>query len=635
MKLFMSLGGLALALVVFFLFNLVCNTALRSTRVDLTEDGLYTLSDGSKSLLGKLEEPVKLKFYFSKKLATENGALVNYADRVRELLEEFVAHAQGKLSLEVYDPEPFSEEEDRALGYGLTGVPVNAGGEKLYFGLAATGTTDQEDTIPFFQQQKEESLEYDVTRLIYNLSNPKKKVVGLITKLPLEGDPMERMRNPRAEPDEWLILQQIRGQFELRTLSDGVDKIEDGVDVLLVVHPQQLAEQTLYAIDQFVLGGGKALVFIDPHCEVQQVRQDPQNPLQGMMADKSSTLGAVLDAWGLEMKPEEIAGDRDTALRVGTGGGGSAEYLVWLGLSKDKGNFATSDFVTGELNTMNIASAGILTKKDGATTEITPLIETTKQSQRVPKSSIQFGPDPARLMQSFISGDEKLMLAARISGPAKTAFPNGSPKPAEPPADGAPAPEKAPSLSESKGPINVIVVADADMLHNEFWVKIQNFLGIQKIATPVADNCSFLMNALDNLSGSNDLISLRSRGKYQRPFDTVVALQKEADQRIGARRKELENTLKTTEEKINEMQRGKEGTSAEFILTPEQEAEIAKWEDEKLKTRKELRRVQHDLLKDVDSLGTRVLLTNAFAVPGALIAFALFFLMSRSKGRRS
>jgi ABC-type uncharacterized transport system involved in gliding motility auxiliary subunit len=353
------------------------------------------------------------------------------------------------------------------------------------------------------------------------------------------------------------------------------------------------------------------------------------------MADKSSTLGPVLDAWGLEMRAEEIAGDRDTALRVGTGGGGSAEYLVWLGLSRDKGNFAAGDFVTGELNTVNFASGGILSKKDGATTEVTPLFETSKQSQRVPKSSIQFGPDPARLMQSFVSGDEKLMLAARVSGPAKTAFPGGNPKPAEPPANGDPAPEKAPALAESNGPINVIVVADADMLHNEFWVKIQNFLGIQKIAMPVADNCTFLLNALDNLSGSNELISLRSRGRYQRPFDKVVALQKDAEQRSGARRRDLEKTLQDTEQKINEMQRGKEGTAAEFILTPEQEAEIAKWEDEKIKARTELRRVQHDLLKDVESLGRRVTLINTFAVPAALVAFAVYFLVSRSKGRRS
>ena len=397
-------------------------------------------------------------------------------------------------------------------------MPVNAGGEKLYFGLAGTSTTDQEETIPFFQQSKEESLEYDVTKLIFNLSNPTKKIVGLLTKLPLQGDPMERMRNPRAEPDEWFILEQIRSQFELRTLSDGADRIEPDIDVLLIVHPQQLAEQTLFAIDQFVLGGGKALVFCDPHCEVQQVRQDPNNPLQGMMADRSSSLGSIFDAWGLEMPAEELAGDRDSALRVGTREGTPVEYLVWLGLVNDKGSFASTDFVTKELKNVNIASAGILKKKEGATTEITALFETTRQSQRVQRSAVQFGPDPARLMQSFHSGDEKLMLAARIHGAVKTAFPGGNPKRDEPSAENGatPAPEPEP-LKESKGAINVIVVADADMLENSFWVRIQNFLGIQKIAVPNADNCTFLMNALDHLSGSDDLISLRSRGKYQRP----------------------------------------------------------------------------------------------------------------------
>lgn len=636
MKKLLSLGGLAIVLVLFLVVNILFNALFTSTRFDLTENKLYTLSQGAKGVLSKLNDPVKLKFYFSRKLLSGSDAapLIGYGDRVRELLDEFVASSGGKLTLEVFDPEPFSEEEDRAVGFGLSGAPVTAGGEKAYFGLAATGTTDKEEVIPFFDQRKEESLEYDITKLVYNLSNPKKKVVGLITKLPLEGDMMERMRNPRAAPEEWAILEQIRSQFDLRTLSDGIDAIEPGIDVLLIVHPQQLAQETLYAIDQYVLGGGKALVFVDPNCEVQKVQSDPNNPLSGMMADRSSTLGALFDAWGIEMKADELAGDRDNALRVNYGGQG-VEYLVWLGFNKDKGNLSTTDFTTSQLGLVRMASAGILSKKDGATTEVTPLIETSKASQRVPKSQVQFGPNPPGLLQSFKSGDEKLMLAARVSGTAKTAFPDGDPKPKTPPADGAKPEEPKPALKESQGPINVIVVADTDMLGNNFWADVRDLFGIQKIMIKTADNCDFLLNALDNLSGSNDLISLRSRGKYQRPFDKVAEIRKDAEVRFRQREKELEDQLRDTETKISELQRGK-GDSAgdgDVILTDEVLAEIKKFRDEQVKTRQDLRRVKHDLLQDVEGLGRNVTLLNLLGVPALVLLFSIAFL-TRNKSHR-
>ncbi|MBK7876762.1 MAG: GldG family protein [Planctomycetes bacterium] len=630
MKKLLSLGGLALVLVLFLVVNVLFNALFTSTRFDLTENKLYTLSSGAKNVVSKLNDPVKLKFYFSRKLLAESDAapLIGYGDRVRELLEEFVASSNGKLTLEVFDPEPFSEEEDRAVGFGLSGAPVTAGGEKAYFGLAATGTTDMEEVIPFFDQRKEESLEYDITRLVYNISNPKKKVVGLITKLPLEGDPMARMRNPRAAPEEWAILEQIRAQFDVRTLADGVTAIDKDVDVLLVVHPQQLVPETLYAIDQYVLGGGKAVVFADPHCEVQQVQRDPNNPLQDMMADRSSSLGALFDAWGIEMKADEIAGDRDNALRVNYGGQG-VEYLVWLGFNKDKGALSTTDFTTNQLGLVRMATAGILSKKDGGTTSITPLIETSKASQRIQKSQIQFGPNPPGLLQSFKSGDEKLMLAARVSGPAKTAFPDGSPKAKEPPVDGATKPEEPATIQESKE-INVIVVADADLLSNNFWADIKDFLGIQKIMIKTADNCDFLLNALDNLSGSNDLISLRSRGKYQRPFDKVVQIRKDAEVKFRQREKELEDKLRDTETKISELQRGKEGEGA-IVLNEEQIAELEKFREEQVKTRQDLRRVKHDLLQDVESLGRTVTLANLAIMPLLILGFALAFLLRKKQ----
>ena len=620
MKNLISTTGLVIAAALFLAFNTFSESALKSARADLTANKLYTLSDGTRNVLDKLEEPITLRFYFSKKLAGEAPAVQGSAQRVQELLEEYVAHAHGKLKLEVSDPEPFSEDEDRAVGYGLKGVQATAAGELLYFGLAATNTTDQEETIPFFQESKEESLEYDITKIIYNLGNPKKKIVGLMTKLPMEGNPMERMRNPNAEVQPWFVVDQIQQMFEVRTVPPTSVKIDKDIDVLMIVHPQGLSPQTLYAIDQFVLGGGKVLAFIDPHCEGQDVRPDPQNPMAAMMANRSSDLGPLLAAWGVEMSPEELAGDRDIALRVNFQNQ-AVDYLVYLGLRQAKGDFAKQDFVTSQLDTMNMATVGILKKKDGATTTVTPMLETTSNSMKIQKSQVQFGPDPKRLLESFVSGKEKLMLAARINGPAKTAYPDGKPKPPDTKDATPPPADDGTQLKESKEAINVIVVADADMLADQFWTRTQNFFG-QRIAVPTAGNADFVVNALDNLTGSNDLISLRSRGRFNRPFDRVVEIRKQAETSFHQKEKELEDKLADTEKKIADMQTSKDSKSS-MILSPEQQKAIEGFRDEKVKTRKELRKVKHEMQKDIESLGTTLKFVNIGLMPLLVIVAAI------------
>ena len=630
MKKLLSATGLAVALILFLVFNIFTSAALKSSRLDLTENKLYTLSEGTRNVLAHLQEPIKLRLYFSKKLANDIPQVQTYAERVQEYLEEYVAHSGGKLTLEVSDPEPFSEEEDRAVGFGLQGVPATAGGEQIYFGLVGTNTTDQEETIPFFQQNREEFLEYDITKLVYNLSNTKKHVIGLITKLPMEGNPMARMQNPNADVQPWFILDEIRKLFEVRTLAATTDKIDPDVDVLMIVHPQGLAPQTLFAIDQFVLGGGKVLAFVDPHCEAQEVRNDPQNPMAAMMANRSSDLGPLLGAWGLDMSKDDVAADRESALRVNYANQ-PTDFIVWLGLRKDKVNFSKDDFVTSQLDTVNIISAGVLKKKDGATTAVAPLLETSKNAMREPKSSLMMGPDPVRLLESFVSGDQKLMLAARVSGPAHTAYPDGKPKaPEPPPSDGAPppAPDKGDSIEASKGPINVIVVADADMLEDRFWTRTQNFFG-QHMAIPTANNADFVVNALDNLSGSNDLISLRSRGKFQRPFEKVAEIRRAAETSFHQKEKSLEDKLKDTEQKISELQNNKEGKSS-MILSPEQQKEIERFRDERIATRKELRRVKHDMQKDIEDLGTKLKFANVFLIPILVVIAAISLWAVRS-----
>jgi ABC-type uncharacterized transport system involved in gliding motility auxiliary subunit len=309
-KTLLSTTGLVLALLLFLAFNILGSAGLKSTRIDLTENRVFTLSQGTRNLLEKLQEPIKLRLYFSKKLASDAGGLTGYAQRVQELLEQYVARSHGKITLEVIDPQPYTEEEDQAGGYGLQGVPISAGGEMLYFGLVGTNSTDQEESIPFLQENKEDSLEYDVTKLVYGLSSSKKRVIGLLTKLPMEGNPMVRFQNPDAEAPSWAIVDAMRQLFEVRTVSPTAEKIDTDIDVLMLVHPQGVSPQTLFAIDQYVLGGGKVLAFLDPYCEAQEVRQDPSNPMAAMMANRASDLGPLLGAWGLEMQPDDIAGDR-------------------------------------------------------------------------------------------------------------------------------------------------------------------------------------------------------------------------------------------------------------------------------------------------------------------------------------
>ena len=617
-------AGLLLGLILFVALNTLGGSLFRSTRLDLTSEKLYTLSDGTKNILRDLPEPVTLRLFFSRKVAKDVTQLIGYAQRVQELIEEYVAHSGGRLKLEVYDPEPYSEEEEKAVEAGLQGVPLNAAGEVIYFGIAGTNTTDESENIPFLQQQRENFLEYDLTRLVYNLAHPKKKVVGLISKLQMDGDPLARMRNPQADVQGWFILDQIRERFEVRTIPDSVDRIEPGIDVLMVVHPQGLAPQALFAIDQYVLGGGKAVVFVDPLCNAQEVRNDPNNPLQAMMADRSSDLGPLLGAWGLDFKKDDLAGDMENGLRVRMPQGGEASYIVWLGMRAAQGALGKDDSTTAQLDVINLATAGILSRKSEATTTVTPLIETSKNSMRVAKSAIQFGDDPQKLIESFVSGGEKLMIAARVSGPAKSAYPDGKPK-AETPADGAKPEEKqdeAGTLKESKGPINVIVVADADLLHDRWWTRTSNFFG-QRIATPTADNNGFVLNALENMSGNNDLISLRGRGNSVRPFDKVNEIRLESDKRFLAKEKELDDKLKDLKSKLSELGKGgKDGADAP-ILSEQLRKEKQEYKEQVVATAKELRRVKHERNQEIESLGTRLKLIDTFAVPLLVILAAI------------
>src|SRR5260221_8709356 len=309
--------ALVCAGVLFVGINVIADKTLRSARIDLTQQRLYTLSDGSRTTLAKIDEPITVRFYYSKRLGTEIPSYALYAQRVRDMLDEYVSLANGKVKLEILDPVPYSAVEDRAVAFGLQGVPIDQGGEQVYFGLAATNSTDDQQTIPFFQPERERFLEYDLTKLIHSLAFPKKTVVGLVTALPVEGDMMAAMQGRPMQP--FAIIEQLRQLYEVRTIGSDLDKISPDIDVLMLIHPQNLSEKTQYAIDQFVLNGGRALVFVDPRSRIRQARRNEFNPPGSPVG---SSLDRLFAAWGIEMVPDMVAGDRTAARKVNAGSAG-------------------------------------------------------------------------------------------------------------------------------------------------------------------------------------------------------------------------------------------------------------------------------------------------------------------------
>ena len=569
--------GLLIAAVLFGAANMMSNAALSGARFDLTEHKLYTLSEGTKNIMRGLEEPITLRLYLSKKLATGLPGIKSYATRVEEMLEEFEQVADGGVVLQVIDPEPFSEEEDRAVAYGLQGIPLEGGTKQFYFGMAGTSSTDEQEIIPFFQPEREEFLEYDLAKLVYTLANPKKQVLGLMSGLPMEGGPSMPMMQQPGGNAPWLILDHIRQLVEVKTIEKSASEIQDDVSILMVVHPKNLSDKTLYAIDQFVLKGGRALVFVDPHSEADRGVATPNNPFGGT-GPKNSDLGKLFEAWGIELVKGKVVGDLPLAKKVQIQQQARlrvVDYPVWIGLEQT--HMSADDIVTAKIPNINLASAGILKKKEGSETEFIPLLESDEAAMQIDASRLAFMPDVAGMLNAYKPGGEKLILGARIRGSVKTAFPEGKPQPnkddSETEADELQSDLTSKEhLIESKEPINVIVIADTDLLQDRFWVQVQNFFG-QRIGIPNAGNGSFVTNAIDNLGGSNDLISVRSRSGFSRPFTLVKSIQQDAEQQFRQKEQALQNRLKATEKKIQDMQSQKQEGNA-LILSPEQQKKL-------------------------------------------------------------
>lgn len=607
-RLMYSGAGLLLIAAAFLVFNMVSGLAFTNARLDLTEQKLYTISDGTRQILRDLEEPINLHFYFSDKAAKDLIALRNYARRVEEMLKAYERAADGKIKLRLVDPEPFSEDEDKASAFGLQAVPVTQGGEQLYFGLAGTNGVDDTQVIPFFQPDQEELLEYEISRLVQSLANPQRPVIGVLSGLAVNGGFDFASQQPTPP---WMLMEEVRQLFQIESLKTDVDLIPDEVSVLLLIHPKHLPEQTLYAIDQFVLRGGKLLAFVDPYSEA-----DTGMGMPGEGLDRASDIEPLFKAWGLRLVPDQVVGDGQYGMAVGMGQGRApVRHVGWLNL--DASALDRDDVSTAALETVTYASGGILEPLEGASTRFLPLIRSSDQA--MPYSAQRFAmlSDPGELIRELKPTGERYTLAARIQGPAKTAFPEGI----EGRKDG---------LKEAAN-INVIAVADVDMLTDRMWVQVQDFFG-QRIPQPWADNAGFTINALDNLAGSDALISVRSRGRYSRPFVVVESLQRDAEARFRQKEEALQQRLAETEQQLAALQQNQDPTKL-LELSPEQQGAVQQFLQEKLKIRKELREVRFQLNADIEALGRTLKLINIALVPALLTLGVLALALWRRRRR--
>jgi ABC-type uncharacterized transport system involved in gliding motility auxiliary subunit len=602
---FLSAGAIGVVVVAFIALNLLGNALLGTARLDLTEGRVYTLSEGTKRTLSSLREPVTLRFFYSEEQANGYPVIQSYGMRLKGLLAQYARLSGGKVKLEIVNPRLFSEEEDLAVALGVAGIPVDESGNRLYFGLVASNSADGRQAIPFFDPDKAAFVEYELTRMIHDLSVAQKPKIGLLTWLPLQGGGGTMF----GAEGKWVMFDQIKEAFDLHVLEKDVQAIPSDISVLMIVHPTEaISEATLYAIDQFILRGGSALVFTDPFTRVS-----------GSTEKYASNLEKLYHAWGIDMPKEDTVADPEAAIRVQNDERGSILETIsnplWLALQK--GNFNASEIVSADLGTMRFIVSGRFlpwqpkkkTANKSAMT-MTPLVLSGEASAIVSSNHQLFDTDPARILTEGKPAGGRQVLAAHLGGTASTAFPERKGKE---------------HIGRSEKPASIIVVGDADMLRDGFWVQKQNYLG-KEILIPNASNGSFVLNALDYLSGGGDLIGLRSRTVSERPFEKVEALRREAEIKFRHREDELKSRLSGLEQRLSALQGSeemKQSEDGELLLSPQQQEELEQFREEMISTRKELRGVQPALRENIEVLGFKLKWLNIGMIPLLVLGLAL------------
>ena len=637
-----------LATFVGLVISVLVISSLPSVRIDLTEDDLYSLSPGTKNIVSNLQGPLEIMFFYSESATDDNPQIRTYANRVQELLREIVIASNNRLSLSIIDPQPFSEEEDLATQFGIQAVPIAQGAPGIYFGLVVAQLEDREnnpqgraaETLPLIRPELEQFLEYEFMKLITKVNEPNLQVVGLLTDLDIDGgfDPIAGQAT-----QQWMIMDIIRQLYAVQRVDNTASEIDEEIDILMIVHPQGLSEQMLYAIDQFVMNDGKTMVFLDPNADSMVSRTQQGNLIPAGM---SSELPGLLEAWGIEFPGGKVLTDNELALRVSMGQGQRPiAHLGMLGVQK---NFLTqSDIVTSRLETINISSSGVISKAEGASTRFEPLMISSNDSMLMDVGLFEDVTDPSILFDEFVSEGISHTISARISGVIETAFPDGRPvtEVTAPDEEIAAAEEESIDVAEvekepvsehlgiSNSEVNILVFADTDMLSDRMWVQVGQFMG-QRIPRPFSNNGDMVINALDNLSGGADLSRIRGRGTYSRPFTRVIQLQRQADDRLRVEEAELLDRLAEAEEALAELNQDENG---ELIgqVTPEIQAEVDRFNEQMLETRRSLRDVQYQLTEDIEQLGANLKLINTALIPVLLGLLALLLSYLRAQRRKT
>ena len=542
----------------------------------------------------------------------------------------------GKLKLEIIDPEPLTEQEDQAVAQGVTGAPTPAG-EKIYFGLVGTNTISGREVIPFFLEDREKYLEYDLTNLIYKLIRDKKPKIGVVSNLPFDTGAGGMQAALQGASRPFMIYEQILESFDVQFLEQDFDRVPADIDVIMIAHPKQLNDKTQYAIDQFIMRGGRALVFLDPYSEISQQSASPTGePLEGSTATSTNSIDRLMASWGVSIDGKHVIGVRDRAQRVQFSGD-VVDYVAWVAFAAL--DMDHKDLVTGELTDLNLGTIGAIEATKGATTTLTPLLQTTDDTMQIDIAKVKGQPNPDELLRDFAKSGDRYVVAARITGPIKSAFPGGAPAASVIAGTDAKAPPLPAFIKETKGPANILLVADSDIFNDNFWVQPQELQG-QRVAVPVADNGVFVLNAIENLTGSTDLISLRSRGTSNRPFTVVNNIRRRAEQQFLRQEQALQEKLTQTQTRLAELE-GRRAAQAkpgaahpQELLTPEQEAEIEKFRTQLADTRAALRDVQFKLRSDIDRLGSWLAGINTLLVPIMIGGTALVLAILRRRKKK-
>lgn len=608
-KKWLSVLSLGLLAVLFVLLVFINNQLLSKYRIDLTEDKVFSLSEGTRNVLTSLDEPVTLYFFYSDSATTGMTKMRNYAARVESLLREYAQASGGKVQLQIVDPVPFSENEDKANQFGLTGAALGNVGEQIYFGLAGTNLLDDQFTIPFFDPKNEQFLEYEISKLIYRLSNPDTLTLALVTDLPVAGgqDPLTgRYTGPMV------FYQQLAQLYNIRIVNSTADGLPEDTDVVLLAHPQALSDGLLYAIDQFAMHNGRILAFIDPHYEGNAL-----SSLQQVGANASSF--PLLKAWGIKADLTNIVLDAQLAFDLRNENGAIVKHFGILGLTAAQ--LDRNDVITANLDSVNGASFGALETVKKAGMSMHTLIRSSVNSGLTNADNYAQTLNPVALHRGFGGNTETYTVAARYRGKARSYF--SAPKD----------PAKAATYEGQTDNLNLVLVADADMLSDRYWVQQTAFFG-DTVFTPFANNGDFIVNAIENLTGSDALISIRSRGTYVRPFERVKALETAAEGKYREKEEQLQEELIQTEQKLRELQ-GQQGQGGTIVFTGQQQEAIDKYIARRVEIRRELREVRYQLDREIDRLGDKLKIVNIALAPAVLtgLLWLLAFIFKRRAGK--